>query len=130
MTIDFRKMFKVPAAVRQSIKFSLSIREEYRVQWDRFFMETPTLEQVSFSSAGGGKSSTTGGDEDEDTGDYTYTGEGSYSMDDLFARMDADMENASTGEEGSHYYEADAEEEEAEEEKPRSKSGFALLKGR
>ena len=36
----------MPATVRASIKFSLSVREEYRVQWDRFFVETPTFEQV------------------------------------------------------------------------------------
>ena len=46
MSIDFRKMLKVPMQVRQSVKFSLHVREEYRVQWDRFFSETPTYEEI------------------------------------------------------------------------------------
>lgn len=50
MSVNFRQMLRVPLMVRQSVKFSLLVREEYRVQWDRFFAETPTLEQVSFST--------------------------------------------------------------------------------
>ena len=48
-SIDFRKMLKVPMQIRQSVKFSLHVREEYRVQWDRFFTETPTYEEVDFA---------------------------------------------------------------------------------
>ena len=49
MSLSFRRMMKVPAEIRRSVRFSLSVREEYRIQWDRFFLETPTYEQVSFS---------------------------------------------------------------------------------
>lgn len=49
MSVDFHRMLRVPSTVRQSIKFSLSVREEYKIQWDRFFAETPTLDEVSYS---------------------------------------------------------------------------------
>ena len=126
MTVDFRKMFKVPAAVRSSIKFSLSVREEYRVQWDRFFMETPTLEQVysaqppapSVSRPLTQDESVAIVEEDGEAVEVTYTGE-SYDMDDLMSLLDAAEEEA----------EADAEPEEEEEVKPKAKSGFAMLRG-
>lgn len=41
MTLDFRKMLKVDRSIRASVSFSLHIREEYRVSWDRFFQENP-----------------------------------------------------------------------------------------
>jgi hypothetical protein len=49
MSVDFRRMFKVPMEIRQAVKFSLRVREEYRIQWDRFFMETPEFEVVQFA---------------------------------------------------------------------------------
>lgn len=126
MTVDFRKMFKVPAAVRSSIKFSLSVREEYRVQWDRFLMETPTLEQVysaqtpvpSVSRPLTQDESVAIVEEDGEAVEVTYTGE-SYDMDDLMSMLDAAEEEA----------EADEELEEEEEVKPKAKSGFAMLRG-
>lgn len=126
MTVDFRKMFKVPAAVRSSIKFSLSVREEYRVQWDRFFLETPTLEQVysaqppvpAVSRPLTPDESVAIVEEDGEAVEVTYTGE-SYDMDDLMSRLDA-----ISGES-----EEDEEPEEEEEVKPKAKSGFAMLRG-
>lgn len=41
MMINFRNMLKVPAEVRNNTpRFSLSIREEYELAWDRFFQTT------------------------------------------------------------------------------------------
>lgn len=39
-SIDFRKTIRVPAEMRASIEFSLSIREEYELPWDRFLKES------------------------------------------------------------------------------------------
>lgn len=127
MTVDFRKMFKVPAAVRSSIKFSLSVREEYRVQWDRFFMETPTLEQVYAAQVPAPSAprpltpeeSVAIVEEDGEAVEVTYTGEG-YSMDDLLNQLDAAEESTE---------EEETEQEEQEEVRPKAKSGFAMLRG-
>lgn len=122
MTVDFRKMFKVPASVRQSIKFSLNVREEYKVQWDRFFLETPTLDQVSYSRDTGVGTSAVGEPaymrEDSEEEEVTYTG-ANYSMEDLLSRLDA----SPASDEGP-----EANEEQAEEVST-VKSGFALLRG-
>lgn len=48
MTMNFRRIPQVKAELRQSVKFSLRIREEYKMHWDRFFAEAPRLDQVSF----------------------------------------------------------------------------------
>lgn len=126
MTVDFRKMFKVPAAVRQSIKFSLSVREEYRVQWDRFFLETPTLEQVSFSvtstepRAAAYAESKEEVEEEEDLGEVTFVGDGAYSMDDLMAQLEASsVSDVAESSDGTY----------EDENKPKTKSGFAMLRG-
>lgn len=126
MTVDFRKMFKVPAAVRSSIKFSLSVREEYRVQWDRFFMETPTLDQMSYSH----QATTTStheemGDvteDDEEDLEVTYVG-GDYSMDDIMSMLGDAEEGASS------VIAEETQEEHEEEAKPKVKSGFDMLRG-
>lgn len=125
MTVDFRKMFKVPAAVRQSIKFSLSVREEYRVQWDRFFLETPTLEQVSFVPAPVASASPSViQDDDGELAEVVYTGD-SYSTDDLLAQLERDMAGAND----SVISDAEDRLDEEEEAVPRAKSGFAMLRG-
>lgn len=41
--INFREFLRIPKAVRAGITFSLSIREEYEVSWDRFFQEAVPL---------------------------------------------------------------------------------------
>lgn len=128
MSVDFRKMFKVPATVRASIKFSLSVREEYRVQWDRFFVETPTFEQVYSGEAHTVRSAPVVPDEDyvgiiEEDGEavkVNYTG-GSYSMDDLMGMLDAAEEAAEEEEEDGPV--------EVVAEAPKVRSGFAMLKG-
>ena len=132
MSVDFRKMFKVPATVRASIKFSLSVREEYRVQWDRFFVETPTFEQVYSGEAHTVRSAPIGSAEDsvgiiEEDGEaveVNYTG-GAYDMEDLMNMLDAASEAAEEEDElgGS------SATEEVVEERPKVKSGFAMLKG-
>lgn len=38
--INLRKMLKVPFDMRNTPSFSLSIRDEYQLAWDRFFMNT------------------------------------------------------------------------------------------
>lgn len=52
MTMNFRRIPQVKAELRQSVKFSLRIREEYKMHWDRFFAEAPRLDQVSFGWGG------------------------------------------------------------------------------
>lgn len=37
--LNFRQFLKTPKEIRASVSFSLSIREEYEVSWDRFFQE-------------------------------------------------------------------------------------------
>lgn len=37
--VNFRQFLKIPKETRASVSFSLSIREEYEVSWDRFFQE-------------------------------------------------------------------------------------------
>lgn len=125
MSVDFRKMFKVPASVRASIKFSLSVREEYRVQWDRFFMETPTLEQVQHPTVISAPASVTTAinetADSEEEEEYIFTG-GDVSEEELLAAMM-----------GVGYVDTSAtsadEEEEEEEEPEKAPSGFAMLKG-
>lgn len=130
MTVDFRRMFKVPATIRASIKFSLHVREEYQVQWDRFFMETPTLEQVSFSPASASASAPASSNPfaakespgvaeiDGEMMEVTFTGE-DYTMDDIMAHLKARESEEDEPE--------DVERE--EEEQPKAKSGFSLLRG-
>lgn len=132
MSVDFRKMFKVPATVRASIKFSLSVREEYRVQWDRFFVETPTFEQVYSGEAHTVRSAPIGSSEDsvgiiEEDGEaveVSYTG-GAYDMDDLMRMLDAASEAAEEEDE----FGGSSTTEEVVEDRPKVKSGFAMLKG-
>ena len=38
--INFRKLLKIPFEMRNTPSFSLSIKEEYSIAWDRFFMTT------------------------------------------------------------------------------------------
>lgn len=131
MTVDFRKMFKVPASVRSSIKFSLSVREEYRVQWDRFFMETPTFDQVSYSNAHTSvkhqepEETVAVLDDDGELEEVTFTG-GDYSMDDLMSMLDAVPEGEGISSTAGN---DDTQEEEQEEDRPKAKSGFSMLRG-
>lgn len=132
MTVSFRNMFKVPAAVRQSIKFSLTVREEYRIQWDRFFLETPTLEQVSFvpvpvseRPAASATSQVVLDDDDGELQEVTFVGDGSYDMDDLLGQLD----QASAGSGSSGGDSRDEDEDEDEPEVPKGKSGFDMLRG-
>lgn len=120
MTVDFRKMFRVPAAVRASIKFSLSVREEYKVQWDRFFMETPTLEQVTSVPSAVTTTVSSNGDTFELVGEAD-------SPEDILADLFADWDTPST--EAAPEANDVEEEEVVEEEEPKAKSGFAMLKG-
>lgn len=39
-SVNFRKLMQVPAEVRTNVEFSLSIREEYELPWDRFLKES------------------------------------------------------------------------------------------
>lgn len=128
MSLDFRRLFKVPPAVRSSIKFSLSVREEYKVQWDRFFQETPTLDQVSYSqhrevpvAAPVSTAPVTVVSEDDDD---------DFDPEAIMAAMrerDAAFMEDSSPTTFTHTEEDTEEEEAAEEEKP--VSGFSLLKG-
>jgi hypothetical protein len=111
MTIDFRKMFRVPAQVRQSIKFSLAVREEYRIQWDRFFMETPEFDQVSFSA-----NKVLARTDDEPEQENIYIGE-TPSLDDMLSQIESIEASVKP-----------SEEEEDEEEQESGTSGFALLR--
>lgn len=128
MSIDFRRMFKVPVQVRQSIKFSLSVREEYRVQWDRFFLETPEFAQISLRMVRtqGPMEARERGEiqlpEEEDINEIVYTGDVAYNMDDLLAQMN-EWEEAEKEVDGAEAPSAEKEVEET------PKSGFAMLRG-
>lgn len=113
MTVDFRRLFKVQPAIRASVKFSLSVREEYRVQWDRFFLETPTLDQMSFTQAPAPASAST-----EVSDDDIYDTD--YGLGDVLSKWATNNEEEEKEED---------EEEEAVEEPPKAKSGFAMLRG-
>lgn len=122
MSVDFRKMFKVPAQVRQSIKFSLSVREEYRIQWDRFFQETPTFEQVSYSAltTAPGSMAETSSVTTDDGEEIVFTGD-DYDPDDILAQLMAADEAPPAEPEPTGNNE--------EEEKPKVKSGFDRIRG-
>jgi hypothetical protein len=49
MCINFRKILKVDAKLRQSVRFSLSIKGEYQILWDRFFAEATEYGQTSYT---------------------------------------------------------------------------------
>lgn len=48
--IDLRKFVKLPKEVRASTSFSLSIKEEYQLAWDRFFQECIPYDEEMFLS--------------------------------------------------------------------------------
>jgi hypothetical protein len=48
-SVDFRRMLKIPRETRAGIKFSLSVKEEYEVMWDRFLLESSEHEYVASS---------------------------------------------------------------------------------
>lgn len=119
MSINFSKLFRVPADVRSSIKFSLSVREEYKVQWDRFFMETPLLEQVSFSSTDISMPVTA--DIAEETAEDVYDSLLNMEVGDIFDEEgEEEVDSPDTEEET-----AEVEKKEEEAEKP--KTGFGML---
>jgi hypothetical protein len=45
-SLDFRKMLKLDVNLRRSARFSLSIKEEYTILWERFFQECRIAEQT------------------------------------------------------------------------------------
>ena len=51
MSINLRRFPKVDKSIRASITFSLYIREEYRMHWDRFFQENLEFEQLQSGAA-------------------------------------------------------------------------------
>lgn len=115
MQIDFRKMLKFPAELRSSIKFSLRIKEEYAVEWDRFFQETPTYESIYSSPKSVSLQEALADEEDSDTiylDEITGDGFGDYSA--FMPKEDQEEEEE----------EEEAEEEEAE----ATASGFDLLR--
>lgn len=114
MSIDFRRILKVPTAVRQSVRFSLSVREEYRIQWDRFFSETPTLEDVSFGRRTDTPAPPAAPAPPPDPEQQQALNE----LDALLSGI-----GSSTGEE------EEEEPEEEEEQEPKPRSGFDLLRG-
>lgn len=44
--INLRRMLKVPFEMRNNPSFSLSIRDEYQLAWDRFFLSTTSYEDM------------------------------------------------------------------------------------
>lgn len=44
--INLREFIKVPAAIRASVAYSLSIKEEYQMAWDRFFQEAISYDDI------------------------------------------------------------------------------------
>lgn len=44
--INLRRMLKVPFEMRNNPSFSLSIRDEYQLAWDRFFLNTTSYEDM------------------------------------------------------------------------------------
>lgn len=44
---SFREFLKVPKELRRNVRFSLSIREEYELGWDRFFQEAIPYDGLS-----------------------------------------------------------------------------------
>lgn len=127
MSVDFRKMFRVPAEVRRSIKFSLNVKEEYRIQWDRFFLETPEFDQVNFSRttapAAEQYTAPSTATEDEDGSSYEFVG-GELDMDALLADMESSLSS------GTNSGGAGGSEKEGDAPAPTgAQSGFALLRG-
>lgn len=49
--INLRKMLKVPFEMRNTPSFSLSIRDEYQLAWDRFFMNTMPFDSIGMVAA-------------------------------------------------------------------------------
>lgn len=126
MQVNFRKMLKFPAELRSSVKFSLCIKDEYAIEWNRFFQETPTIEEVytpnvthdelkeddSTGIVREGNTIYIDDDVDLDIGDYS-----AFMTEDDFDGGNEDGEE-----------DEDDEEEEAEETMGK-KSGFSLLRG-
>lgn len=45
-SLNFRNLLKIEARIRASVRFSLSIKEEYQLPWDRFFQEALDYDNV------------------------------------------------------------------------------------
>lgn len=120
MSVDFRKMFKVPAQIRQSIKFSLSVREEYRIQWDRFFLETPEYDQVQFSLSQLSTAPAAPASEEDAYDNITFVGGEAPSLDDIMSQLNSMTASPSS--------EVAVEEEEGVPATTKAPSGFDMLR--
>lgn len=76
--INFRKLLQVPMEIRTTPKFSLSIKEEYQLAWDRFFQNAlPYSEDMFFQNNApmNGVATETNSDYEKEDGELSNVGE-------------------------------------------------------
>jgi hypothetical protein len=119
MSVNMRRLLKVDSKLRQSIRFSLSIKNEYRLLWDRFFAEAQPFGQEvvrKYPVPTGGVYAPSKPEESEPVEDIAA----------LEAEIWSSIENAmKAAEEGATEDTKEAKEEAAEE---NDKSGLNVLK--
>lgn len=144
--INLRKLLKIPYDMRNTPSFSLSIREEYELAWDRFFKTTMpygaevSYVQTQYAPMNGTATATVEEEYDEEEYDDPYDSD---DPDALLAALDADFAaiDAKSEEEKEEYMKLDDDEEEPEPlpapipepepvpvaEAPKAKTGLELL---
>jgi hypothetical protein len=70
MCVNFRMLFKVDTRLRQSVRFSISIRNEYEMLWDRFFAESKVFGESGVYQKARSPVKAAEQAEPEDTGDF------------------------------------------------------------
>lgn len=127
LTLNFRQFLKVNMDLRKSVRYSLSIREEYQLSYDRFFTEAMSYEDYSQRLTSG----------------YAPAQSASYYSNDDASASDIDLndfdeeidwgsisvDEEETGTATEEKPEVIEEPEEEPEEAPKPKSGLDLIKG-
>lgn len=136
MTINFRRMPKVPKEIRAALTFSASIKEEYRPSWDRFFLETPTYDAISTAEPKTVRTSSTPRGVntvvDEESGEVQhieYVEDPNYDPDAALKNSMAFLFGTDGSDTGAEEEENLSNEERAQLDKPGATSGFSKLAG-
>ena len=126
--LNFREFLKIPKEARAGVSFSLSIREEYEVSWDRFFQEAIPYSSISTNNVTHYQpqksvATTTSGEE--------LTLENAETEEDFLALLDEDfeIELPSMDDEDEEEVVAETPAPEPVIEEPKKPSGLSLLGG-
>lgn len=130
--LNFREFLRIPREARAGVSFSLSVREEYELSWDRFFQEA--IPYSALSSYTPSSVITQPVIQQSTTSESTESGvtlETAETEEDFLALLDEDFDiDLSSPDEEEESEEMEAPEPEpAPEPKPVVKSGLSLLGG-